>query len=143
MHLSSQMDIENDSHFHPQELYHKIVAHAGYITNITQTGGQYADLVEKLILPGWKQFMEWQSKAINYCIAEEHYEVIFSHMHNVDALGHQFWHWRKNASAGKLTLLCMNVFLSSAIAILMPISALFSISWMKAGRSSSSPTTAS
>ena len=39
--------------------------------------------------------MEWQSKAINYCIAEEHYEFIFSHMHNVDALGHQFWHWRK------------------------------------------------
>lgn len=95
MHIGSQMDIYNDSHFHPHELYQKIVEHAGYITNATQTGGQYADLVEKLILPGWKQFMQWQSKAINYCIAEEHYEVIFSHMHNVDALGHQFWHWRK------------------------------------------------
>ena len=39
--------------------------------------------------------MDWQAKAINYAITEERYEVIFSHMHNIDAMGHQFWHWCK------------------------------------------------
>ncbi len=89
------MDINGDHHFQPRELYHQLVDHAGYIYSPTFTGGQYPDIVEKVILPSWKQFMDWQAKAINYAITEERYEVIFSHMHNIDAMGHQFWHWCK------------------------------------------------
>lgn len=32
-----------------------------------------------------------QASALNYLIDENEYHVVFSHIHNVDAMGHMFW----------------------------------------------------
>ena len=40
-------------------------------------------------------FTNWQARAINYLIDKENYEIVFSHLHNVDAVGHLFWQWTK------------------------------------------------
>ena len=37
--------------------------------------------------------MDWQADCLNYLMTERDYKVVFSHLHNVDAMGHQFWHW--------------------------------------------------
>lgn len=93
VYMGPLLDIAGDSHFRPQSLYHELTEHFGYIICPTQTGGQYADITEKVILPTWKYFMTWQANALNYLMTEKDYQVVFSHMHNIDALGHQFWHW--------------------------------------------------
>ena len=41
--------------------------------------------------------MDWEASALNYLMAEGDYQLVFSHLHNCDAMGHQFWHWSKPA----------------------------------------------
>ena len=39
---------------------------------------------------------QWQADALNYLIDENEYQVVFSHIHNVDAMGHMFWYLGKD-----------------------------------------------
>ncbi len=39
---------------------------------------------------------QWQADALNYLIDENKYQVVFSHIHNVDAMGHMFWYLGKD-----------------------------------------------
>lgn len=93
LYVGPALDIHGDSHFQPKSLYSDVVRRFGYINSPTFTGGQYSDVTEKIILPTWKAFMDWQANCLNYLMAKGGYKVVFSHVHNIDAMGHQFWHW--------------------------------------------------
>lgn len=93
LYIGPALDIHGDSHFHPKSLYTDLISRFGYINSPTFTGGQYPDITGKIILPTWKNFMDWQADSLNYLMAEGGYRLVFSHMHNIDAMGHQFWHW--------------------------------------------------
>jgi len=92
------LDNSNDSHFHPRELHKKITDACGPICCPLYSCGEYPKIVKKALMPSWRGFIDWQSKAMNQLIKEEGFEIVFSHMHNVDSYGHQFWHWCKNRS---------------------------------------------
>lgn len=93
LYIGPALDIHGDSHFQPKSLYTDLTSRYGFINSPTFTGGQYPDITEKIILPTWKNFMDWQAASLNYLMAEGGYQAVFSHMHNIDAMGHQFWHW--------------------------------------------------
>lgn len=43
------------------------------------------------MLPCWEHYTRWQNKAMKTLIDENHYDVIFSHIHNVDICAHVFY----------------------------------------------------
>ncbi len=88
-------DIDNPIVFHPQTLKKKILDNAGYITPASVSGGDKADFVRDVNLHAWRSYVRWQARALNYVINEEKCEVVFSHIHNVDAQGHMFWKYMK------------------------------------------------
>lgn len=47
------------------------------------------------MVAGWEYFCDFQSRALNYCATEGGFDVIYSHLHNVDHMGHKFWHHAK------------------------------------------------
>ena len=53
-------------------------------------------MVNRIMLPTWDVLTQWQAKALNYLIDENKYQVVFSHIHSVDAMGHMFWYYGKN-----------------------------------------------
>lgn len=93
--MSAAMDIQNDSLFHPRELYKEITQDVGYPLPIGITAGMDATIAKKAMLKSWDLYEEWQAGCLNYLIDNLGYEVIFSHLHNVDIIGHQIWPYAK------------------------------------------------
>lgn len=61
----------------------------------------------KLILDcmgvAWDAVCDYYADALNYCIEEEGYEVIFSHLHNIDLQGHMFLKHLKYHEGAKIS----------------------------------------
>ena len=53
--------------------------------------GKKEVFVENFLLESWRAYDKWQADAMKYLIQENNYDVVFSHLHNVDCLGHSFW----------------------------------------------------
>lgn len=94
--MSKAFDIAHDNLFHPKSLYKQVVDNIGYIPANPSVGGKSLELVNRTIIPTWDVVCQWQAKALNYLIDENGYQVVFSHIHNVDAMGHMFWYYGKN-----------------------------------------------
>ena len=94
--LSRAIDINHDHLFHPKSLHKQIVENVGHIAPNPTAGGTNLELVNRIIIPTWDVAAQWQAKALNYLIDENKYQVVFSHIHNVDAMGHLFWYFGKN-----------------------------------------------
>lgn len=94
--MSCALDLENDDLWHPKDLYRKVVDNVGHVPPGSMASGRYLDQVDRLIIPCWDRYCDWQAKAMNYLIDNEGYEVVFSHIHNVDGMGHMFWHFAKS-----------------------------------------------
>ena len=94
--LSRAMNIEHNHLFHPRSLHQQIVENVGHIPPNPTSGGTDIELVERVILPTWEVAAQWQAYALNYLIDENGYQVVFSHIHNVDAMGHMFWYLGKD-----------------------------------------------
>ena len=93
--LSVAMDINNDQMWHPRSLYHSVIENVGHIPMIALLGGTDINNVEQVCLPVWHYYAKWQANALNYIIENHGYDVIFSHIHNVDSCGHMFWYMCK------------------------------------------------
>ncbi len=89
------VDITNDHMWHPAALHDAIIENVGPQTPQAIYGAFDPDLAKGLMIESWEKYCEWQSKCLNYCATEEGYDVIYSHIHNVDAMGHKFWHHAK------------------------------------------------
>ena len=87
------LDDNEDKMFHPRALYQEIVQNVGPIPPVTTNGasGKSEAFVEGFLLESWQVYDKWQADCLNYLIANDGYEVVFSHLHNVDCLGHSFW----------------------------------------------------
>ena len=89
---TTSLDIHNDTLWHPKSFYKEVTNNVGYVKPITGMGHADIELVEKMLLPLWEGYCQWQADALNYCINEADFEIIFSHIHEVDACGHNFWY---------------------------------------------------
>lgn len=97
MHFAAIIDTKIDDLYVPKSLHDDIISHCGNIVSPGYTGGEYPDMVEKVVLPSWRRYMAWQARALNYLMETGNYQLVFSHVHNCDGVGHQFWHWSKEA----------------------------------------------
>ena len=97
MYMGPIIDTRIADLYMPQSLHEEIIQKCGNIVSPTYTGGEYPDIVKKVVIPSWKNYMDWQAEVLNYLMEENDYRLVFSHLHNCDAMGHQFWHWSKDA----------------------------------------------
>ena len=94
--MSPAYDMNKDSIFHPKTLYKEIMNNVGAIPPISSASGRIPEFVEKLVVPSWEVYCQWQADCLNYMIDHKGSEIIFSHLHNVDLIGHQIWHLAKH-----------------------------------------------
>lgn len=89
-------DSLNDTVWHPKSLNKEVIDNIGYMTVPSVLEGNHLDYVERAIIPSWGAYAKWQADSLNYLIKNHGYDVVFSHLHNVDAMGHQFWYYAKD-----------------------------------------------
>lgn len=94
--MSKAFDISHDNLFHPRSLYQQVVENCGHVPPNPTFGGKQLDVINQIMLPTWDVLCQWQADALNYLIDTNGYQVVFSHIHNVDACGHMFWYYGKN-----------------------------------------------
>ncbi|MEL7564012.1 MAG: alkaline phosphatase family protein [Dehalobacterium sp.] len=93
--MSNAFDIDNDEVWYPKSIYKDVVENVGYVPPVSMSGGNDVELTEKTLIPTWEKHTKWQAEAMNYLIEKENYEIVFSHLHNVDSQGHLFWQLAK------------------------------------------------
>ncbi len=93
--ISNALDISSDQLWHPKSLYKEIIENVGHVPPVSLIGGEEDDIVREVFEPSWVPYNKWQADCLNYCIKEKGYEVVISHLHNIDCAGHQLWHLAK------------------------------------------------
>ncbi|MCO7124404.1 alkaline phosphatase family protein [Sporolactobacillus shoreicorticis] len=101
--ISNALDTTNKILWHPQSLYPTIVNHVGHVPPVSLIGGEDSELVDQIFEPSWDAYNQWQADSLIYLLDHEHYDVVFSHLHNIDCAGHQIWHLAKNLEPWKHT----------------------------------------
>jgi len=86
--VSPLMDINYDGVWHPKELYKDVVEHCGYPKPHSLVGGGDKQLIEDCMGVSWDLVCQWYADSINYLIEAHDYEIVFSHLHNIDLQGH-------------------------------------------------------
>ncbi|MBQ2994740.1 MAG: alkaline phosphatase family protein, partial [Peptococcaceae bacterium] len=89
LYVSAAMDIHNDKFYHPHELYTMLNENAGYCPPTAAIHIQDMDL-HNAQFDCWDHVIDWYVKGLHYMMDEAGFEVIFSHMHNVDMCDHTF-----------------------------------------------------
>ena len=90
--ISNALDISNDMLWHPTSLHEQVLKGVGNVPPVSLIGGEESELVDKIFEPSWDVYDQWQADSLLYLIKENNYDVVFSHLHNVDCAGHQIWH---------------------------------------------------
>lgn len=98
MWVSAAMNIELDTYWHPKELFHEIKEKVGLLNPCPMLGGSDLALMYKCQLRCWESTMRFQAKALNYLIENDRYDVIFSHIHNVDMQMHMVLKYMEHGS---------------------------------------------
>ncbi len=101
--ISNALDISNDMLWSPKELLREVTEKVGDIPPVSLIGGEDEELAGEIFLPSWEIYNKWQAESIKYLIDKKGYEAVFSHLHNVDCAGHQFWHLAKTLEPWKYT----------------------------------------
>lgn len=92
--MSCAYDTTNHSMFHPKKRYKEVIYNAGFVPMLTVTVGT-DPLLAKTSVETSDLYCQWQARTLNYLIKNGEYEIIFSHLHNIDNCGHLFWHLGK------------------------------------------------
>lgn len=90
MWLSAGLNIANDMLWHPRDLYKRVCENVGYPQPLSIVGGGNMKLIMDCMGVNWDCVCDYYANALNYCIEKEGYEIIFSHLHNIDLQGHMF-----------------------------------------------------
>ncbi|MCV3739754.1 alkaline phosphatase family protein [Lentilactobacillus hilgardii] len=101
--ISNALDTTNKMLWQPSALYDEVIAHVGPVPPVSLIGGEDPELVEKVFLPSWDIYCQWQADSIAYLLDNQHFDAVFSHLHNVDCAGHQLWHLAKTLAPWKDT----------------------------------------
>ncbi|MCB8816705.1 alkaline phosphatase family protein [Desulfosporosinus shakirovi] len=94
--IGMAMDVSRDDLFHPKSLYKEVIDHIGYVPNRPVINGANEILVDQVFIPTWDHYCQWQADCLTYFMKNNKYDVIYSHLHNVDNGGHLFWHFAKH-----------------------------------------------
>ncbi len=89
--LNRANDITDDAAWHPKSLHKEIIENVGYWSFTSGLGGKNKYFSELLMLPTWEIYNNWQAACLKYFIDNDRFDVIFSHLHNVDGIGHNIW----------------------------------------------------
>ncbi|MEE0206890.1 MAG: hypothetical protein UEX93_08510 [Peptococcaceae bacterium] len=91
--MSLAIDTENDDMFWPKSLHKQVIDIAGQIPTASMNGanGKDSKYVESFSLNCWEHYCDWQAKVLLGLVHQNEYEVVYSHLHNVDCMGHGFW----------------------------------------------------
>lgn len=81
--------------WHPHAFNDEIIENIGLLPVIPCFGSKEPSTAKDLMIAAWEKICDYQSKVLNYCATEAGFEVIYSHIHNVDHMGHKFWHHAK------------------------------------------------
>ena len=84
-------ECDNDLVWHPKLLYKEIVENVGYYTTSSSRGGKIPFFTKELMLPTWEAYSNWQADCLEYFIQNDRYDLIMTHLHNVDGIGHSLW----------------------------------------------------
>ena len=85
------MEAANDLLFHPKTILADLRANVGELRSVSMMIGNSAKAANEIFAPLWESYSEWQANCMNYLIENNGYDVVFSHLHNVDIAGHTFW----------------------------------------------------
>ena len=85
------MEPNNDTLFHPHSLLQQCRENVGEFRSVALVSGTSPRAGKSIATPLWAAYTEWQAECINALIKENDYDVVFSHVHNVDSGGHNFW----------------------------------------------------
>lgn len=95
--LGRANDIADDAAWHPKSLHQEILENIGPWGFTSSLGGKNTFFSEQLMLPTWEYYNDWQASCLKYFMDNDRYDVIFTHLHNVDGIGHNVWpHGHKN-----------------------------------------------
>jgi predicted AlkP superfamily phosphohydrolase/phosphomutase len=97
--LSVALEADNDSLWQPKRLYKDVVDNVGHVPAMNSAGGGDPFVVRTLKEPSFDRYSKWQAEAMLHLIKKEGYDVVFSHLHNIDSHGHSYWHLCKNREA--------------------------------------------
>lgn len=104
--INNASQVGRDDYFHPKSLYKEIVENIGNVPVNFRVNGSNEILVQKTMLPSWDHYCDWQAECLTYFMKNNKYDIIFSHLHNLDGVGHYFWHyacrqdeWNNNEAA--------------------------------------------
>lgn len=101
--ISNALDTTNSMLWHPQALHDTILQNVGHIPPVSLIGGEEAELVDQVFEPSWDHYNQWQADCLTYLLNRQDYDVVFSHLHNIDCAGHQIWHLGKTLEPWKHT----------------------------------------
>lgn len=96
IYLGKATQVNNDAFFHPKSLYAELKANFGEVPAVASVNGVSETLVAKTMIPSWENYCQWQADCLTYLMHENKYQAIFSHLHNVDGMGHYLWHYACN-----------------------------------------------
>lgn len=98
MWLSAALNTNEDMLFHPKSLLEDIKRNVAPVPPAAFSGTRLPEIIDGALLPSWSYYVEWQGKTLNYLIKEKGYQIIYSHLHNIDICGHIFWTFAKKRS---------------------------------------------
>ncbi|MBR0186077.1 MAG: alkaline phosphatase family protein [Synergistaceae bacterium] len=96
--VSNALDVSNNTLWSPPSLMAQVRNSTGSPPPVSLIGGEDETLVREVFLPSWEIYNKWQADSLKHLIEANGYEAVFTHLHNVDCAGHQFWHLAKNLS---------------------------------------------
>lgn len=103
MWVSTAMDTSNDTLWHPKAFHKTITENVGFPQPMSILGGADERLIRECAAANWDAALDWTARALNYCIAAQNFEVIFSHVHNIDMQGHMIVKFLKDKGNAKLS----------------------------------------
>lgn len=95
IHLGTASDSTNATLWHTPEFHDEIIEKVGLLPSVPASGSTTPELTTNWMIANWDICCDYQAKALNYCATEGGFEVIYSHIHNVDQMGHKIWHHAK------------------------------------------------
>lgn len=93
--MSYALDTACDRSFHPTSLYKEIVENVGYVLPQSIMTSINYQIFKDCAIDAWDHYTDWQADCLNYVINNKDYDIIFSHLHNIDGIAHQCWHFAK------------------------------------------------
>ncbi|MBQ2837417.1 MAG: alkaline phosphatase family protein [Peptococcaceae bacterium] len=97
------VNCENSDCWYPRWIFDKVYEKFGPPPATSMAACQDEDIIIKCGHEQWKQSAEWQAKAMQYMMDEEGVEVVFSHFHGPDLVGHAYLKYMKERENSKVS----------------------------------------